>query len=319
MPMTSELNYRAPVKGKFETESPAIDARSLQDKDWVATSNRARRAIVEDGFLRITLQDAQVERISTLQDGMAGFFAKDETDKAVFRDQGADFGWTPCFEEPAYQPGTIASVESFDLTRDALYGDSAPAWPSEPDLRTGADDTWRLFNELGDSVLELLARATGIPDQFLVDNCNSRELNSLRLLHYPAQDNKPEAHEVGIAAHTDFECITLLYQSAPGLEIRRPDSSWETAPARPDTLIVLFGDMLERWTNGEIQATGHRVGRPDQERLSIVMFIAANKGLKVGPLSHFVGQGRPALYEELEQSSHIEREVERAMKQRINS
>ena len=287
-------------------------------QDWVAIGDRVRRAIVEDGFLQIALQEPDIVGLQSLQNAMMRFYSSSESHKLVYRDKGSDFGWTPSFEEPAYQPGTVASLESFDISSNALRGSGSPAWPQEPGFRPGAEALWQTYTELGHCVLELLARTTGIRSDFFAKNCDSQELNSLRLLHYPAQAEKAADHEVGIAAHTDFECITLLYQSAPGLEIRKPDANWIKIPAQPGKLIILFGDMLERWTNGEIQATGHRVCRSVEERYSIVMFVAANKGLKVAPLPNFTGADRPARYDAIEQSSHIEREIARAIKQRMN-
>lgn len=120
---------------------------------------------------------------------------------------------------------------------------------------------------------------------------------------------------MGIAAHTDFECITFLYQSAPGLEVWNPDGNWLNVPADSGKLIVLFGDMLERWTNGKVQATGHRVRRSQQQRFSIVMFVAAKPGLLVAPLPKFVDPGNPPRFEPVEQASHIAQEVARAKAQ----
>ncbi len=134
----------------------------------------------------------------------------------------------------------------------------------------------------------------------------------MRFLNYPPEQGAVREHEVGIAAHTDFECITLLYQTAPGLEVRSVNGEWLEAPAAPGRLIVLLGDMLERWTNGYLQATGHRVRRTSEKRFSIVMFIAANKGIRIRPLSRFVSPDRPVMYDPTEQAAHIEFEMTRA-------
>jgi len=319
MPTTSELNYKMPATSDFGRPAGSISATSIAEGDWLVTSNATRRAIVEDGFLRINLSDLQNRLVKSVQAAMAEFFAQEDAEKEPFRYPDVDSGWTPSFKEPAYQPGTIASLESFDITRPFVEGDSSSLWPGEPEFQSDNEKMWRQFNELGDHVLRLLAHSIGIDEKFLADACHSRELNTMRLLHYPAQIAAPAVHEVGIAAHTDFECITLIYQSAPGLEIRKPDTSWTRLPAESDTLFVLFGDMLERWTNGEIQATGHRVVRSQRQRFSIVMFIAANKGLQVAPLKHFTGPDRPALYDAAEQEAHIDQEIARAQKLRVNA
>lgn len=59
-----------------------------------------------------------------------------------------------------------------------------------------------------------------------------------RLLYYPPSTN-PEPldplrkdKEIGLGAHSDYECFTLLLcSSAAGLEILSPDNTWVAAPA----------------------------------------------------------------------------------------
>jgi isopenicillin N synthase-like dioxygenase len=317
MPTTSELNYKTPAISDFDRPDGRISAESIANSEWDENRTATQRAIVEDGFLRIKMSESQIELVLSVQAAMAKFFAQEDVGKEPYRHVDIDCGWTPSFEEPAYQPGTVASLESFDVIKSLVEGDSESLWPDETGFRSGGEKTWRELNKLGGQVLRLLAHSTGIGEDFLADACHSRELNTLRLLHYPPQFEVPAAHEVGIAAHTDFECITLLYQSSPGLEIRKPDGTWTRLPAEPDTLIVLFDDMLERWTNGEIQATGHRVSRSDRQRFSIVMFIAADKGLQVAPLEHFVSAERPAKYASSEQETHIDQQIARAEKLRV--
>ena len=134
----------------------------------------------------------------------------------------------------------------------------------------------------------------------------------MRLLHYPGGPEVSDPNEVGIAAHTDFECITLIYQGAPGLELTRPSGEWLDAPHSGGRIVVLLGDMLERWTNGYFRATGHRVRETAHQRFSIVMFIAANEGIEIRPLSKFVSARTPALYGPVTQAAHIEAEMRRS-------
>ena len=63
--------------------------------------------------------------------------------------------------------------------------------------------------------------------------------------------------ELGISAHTDFECFTLIHQSARGLQVQARDGRWLEIPAEmsspsssSSSFVVLIGDMLENWTNG---------------------------------------------------------------------
>ncbi len=55
--------------------------------------------------------------------------------------------------------------------------------------------------------------------------------STMRLLNYPGAPKKQDSllanlPVAGIAAHTDFECFTILHQSAPGLQIVGIDGEW---------------------------------------------------------------------------------------------
>ena len=235
--------------------------------------------------------------------------------KAAVRDTGSESGWTPSYEEPAYQPGTVSNVESFDIELPLVETPGDPHWPEVPDFQAAVVNSWQELSSLSDRLLELLARAAGIEPRFFADNCRSGKLNTMRLLHYPGDTRSADPDEVGIAAHTDFECITLIHQTAPGLEIRNVAGEWRDAPLAPGRLIVLFGDMLERWTNGHMQATGHRVRRTPGERYSLVLFIAANDEVEVAPLPGFVSPENPPRFEPARQAEHIDREMARSRAQ----
>ena len=79
--------------------------------------------------------------------------------------------------------------------------------------------------------------------------------------------------------------MTLLFQrpSQPGLEIRKPDSSWSPVAVSPPgtendalpPIVVNIGDLLSYWTNGLLKSTVHRVNIPKvgkRDRYSIAFF-----------------------------------------------
>ncbi len=138
----------------------------------------------------------------------------------------------------------------------------------------------------------------------------------MRLLNYPANDAPASGDNVGIAAHTDFECITLLVQNAPGLEIRTRTGQWFDAPSDTGQIVVLLGDMIERWTNGMFQATGHRVRNSNEKRMSIVMFLAVNDDVIVAPLPRFTSADCPPGYTPVGQREHLAAEVLQAERNR---
>ena len=60
---------------------------------------------------------------------------------------------------------------------------------------------------------------------------------------------------MGFGSHTDYECVTLLRSTAPGLEVLNSAGQWIDAPPLPGALIINIGDMMEIWSNGEFVAT----------------------------------------------------------------
>lgn len=105
-----------------------------------------------------------------------------------------------------------------------------------------------------------------------------------RLLYYPpSKDPQPldpihKDKEIGLGAHSDYECFTLLLaSSAAGLEILSPDNVWVPAPAVDGSFIVNVADFLMRWTNGVYKSTVHRVvNRTRDERYSVPFFFSVN-------------------------------------------
>ena len=121
----------------------------------------------------------------------------------------------------------------------------------------------------------------------------------------------------GHRQHTDFECFTLLHQSAPGLELRDLAGAWRTARCDPDRSMftIIVADMLERWTRGYFLATPHRVD-VDGERLSLVRFNGLDPGAVVAPLARWFPGSSPAnkKYAPVAQGEHTAALVTRAAK-----
>ena len=93
-----------------------------------------------------------------------------------------------------------------------------------------------------------------------------------------------------ISPHTDFEVITLLFQSRPGLEIcpgkdaragsadaASLEDKWRPADPVPGGITCNLGDALQYLTDGRFRSTFHRVRvpRPDEDqgaRVSLAYF-----------------------------------------------
>ena len=314
MPGTADLNQADPIVGIVNDSITSVTASDLRQNRSPQFVDVVRTACRETGFFCIQPDPEQRTIIARTLHRMQQFFAIDDKDprKQEVRQDDSRQGWQPRYSEPAYQPGTISSLEAFDLGIGEINGNDR--WPSISGFREDVSACWSEYLSLADNALEVLALAAGIEQDFFITRCSSRKLNSMRLLHY-TEDLQPHRDEgVGIAAHTDFECITLLYQSAPGLELRNVRGDWFDAPVGNDRIIVLLDDMLERWTNGFFKATGHRVRETDEKRFSIVMFNAVNPEITVEPLDQFISTSSPANYTPVTQAEHLDEEIRRAEK-----
>lgn len=321
MPLTSDLQQSDPVQGRKHRSVPCIDLRKIHGQD-AALNATIRDACLNTGFFYLDHAFEGQDTIRQILGQMKAFFGLDDEDP---RKQAVNvavtpskWGWTPLFEELPYQPGTIAHVESFDCgRRPPPDGDDPPhVWPELRNFRRDVRACWDALTIAGNAVLEGLALAADLERRFFADRCNSQQFSTMRLLNYPENDAPLTAANVGISAHTDFECITLIYQTAPGLELLATDGKWYDVPGHDGRLIVMLDDMMERWTNGMFRATGHRVRNTGEQRHSIVMFFAVNDEELVAPLENFITEARPANYDAVRQRDHLQREMQKATENR---
>jgi isopenicillin N synthase-like dioxygenase len=317
MSRTSELTQNDPSRGRLKGDVPCVDVSRLAAGD-AATVASVRAACRQTGFFFLDANFDHNGAVGRVLGQMDAFFGLDDADP---RKQAVDVtktlaekGWTPLYGELPYQPGTVAHVESFDCGRQPPpgSGDAPNVWPDLPGFRRDVRACWDALAGAGAAVLAGLALAAGLERDYFAARCSSQELNKLRLLHYPQNDAPDTEGNVGIAAHTDFECMTLIMQTAPGLELLAADGSWYDVPCHDGRLVVMLDDMLEHWTNGFFQATGHRVRNTRHRRYSIVMFFAVNEDEVVAPLPAFVAADQPARYPPVRQRDHLASELEKA-------
>lgn len=219
---------------------------------------------------------------------------------------GADVGEL----ELAYEAGTKSSVRSWDYQRIMRSeGAESYQYPGEdllqPDFASFVDDLYSRQDVLADAlfvgVAEMLSLA---PDTF--SKRRSGDMGTIRLLHYPGLQQEEKA-DSGISSHTDFEALTFMHQDAAGLQlIDRATGAWIDAPVRPKEFIVILGDVFERFTNGLLRATPHRVVQTPHKRNSIIRFMAMSPETLIEPLPEFVSGDFPARYTPVTMRRHME-------------
>lgn len=273
---------------------PSIDAAALAAGEPQAIQ-AVREGAFEVGFLTLentTIGAAQVEAVLA---AYRRFFHLPDTLKATvdMARTGSNRGWGASRSEQVDPDANPDLKEVFDcgiaLSADdprAVHGVYAPnRWPAEPD---GFRETIETYFEAARGVaLELLcnvAEAIGEDRAFFADKFET-PMALLRGNYYPARPDWAGAQDFGIAAHTDYGCLTLLATDGqPGLEVQMRDGSWRGIEAAPGTFVINFGEMLEMWTNGQVKATPHRVIGGARERLSVPLFFNPGYETNVAPM-----------------------------------
>lgn len=175
-------------------------------------------------------------------------------------------------------------------------------WPSGDGMDTFRQDVLGYYHAavgLGRTLFPLFAMALGMEEGWF-DGKTRNAAAIMRLLHYPSQEVRDE-RVMGIGAHTDWECFTILWQQ-PGiqaLQVLSPaDGKWVDAPAIEGALVINLGDQFMRWTNGIFQSNVHRaINTSGAERYSIPLFFGTDYDVLLEPIPSCVSGERPAKYE----------------------
>jgi len=158
-------------------------------------------------------------------------------------------------------------------------------WPAEvPELKPAMEAYFAAVGACGAKLLRAVALSLGLPRDFFAPHY-TLPLQRTQAIFYPPQPVDDE-DQFGLAAHTDFGCITLLWQDdSGGLEVKeRQSGAWIPAPPLPGTLVVNVGDLLGRWSNDRFASTPHRVRNlSGHERMSIATFYDPNFAAPIDP------------------------------------
>jgi len=201
--------------------------------------------------------------------------------------------------------GTADQKESYQITRPHM--EPLNLWPS-PEALPGFKETMLGFEAKAWSVamkiLSCFADRLKFQSDFFTrahDPSVPAYQSTLRLLHYFASDPASRA-EAGLwraGAHTDFDCLTLLFQQPGqgGLQVcpgkDREARLWTPIEPAEGVITCNIGDMLMRWSDDQLQSTFHRVKNPGPDeyqgaRYSLAFFAQANRDTVIeGPAKKY--------------------------------
>ena len=148
-------------------------------------------------------------------------------------------------------------------------------WPQGmPAFRVALEAYYAAMLACGADLMRAVAVSLDLAADFFVASYR-KPLQRTQIVYYPPQPVELGEDQFGVAPHSDFGCITLLWQDANGgLEVlERSTRRWIPAPPIEGTLVINVADLLARWTNDRYASTPHRViNRSGRERLSIATF-----------------------------------------------
>jgi isopenicillin N synthase-like dioxygenase len=246
------------------------------------------RACRDPGFFYVSNHGIPAEMTEGIFGAAKSFFAlptEAKTDLSIAKSK-TNRGYVGMAEE-RLDPKHPDLKEAFNVGLDLDPGDPAVianmpfrgvnVWPKTmPQLRNTVLDYFNAVWRLGCDLHMAIAVDLGLPSNFFSDKFD-RPMATLRLLHYPPRI-APKPSNFGAGEHTDYGSLTLLLtDDVGGLEVRRRDGVWVSAPHIPGTLICNIGDCLMRWSNDIYLSTPHRVTRPTgRDRYSIAFFLDPN-------------------------------------------
>jgi isopenicillin N synthase-like dioxygenase len=267
---------------------PVIDFAAVRAHDASGTQRAAqaiRDACLIDGFFYIANHGVPEAVIETVHAEGQRFFRQPPEVKRQAAVNARHRGFNALGDAHMYEARKPDHKEFFtiglDLPEDdpdVLAGEKLRGpnnWPpGMPAFRATLEAYYAAMLACGADLMRAVAVSLELDVDFFVSRY-CKPLQRTQVVYYPPQPADLGEDQFGVAPHSDFGCITLLWQDTNGgLEVlERSTQRWIPAPPIPGTLVINVADLLARWTNDRYASTPHRViNRSGRERLSIATF-----------------------------------------------
>ncbi len=191
------------------------------------------------------------------------------------------WGWDVAADDP-----------DIDASRSIL---AANRWPDfQPGMAGVLTAYMEAVNALGVRLLRAFAAGLDLDHDHFTRHF-AKPLTRAAVIHYPPQPESMGAAQFGVAPHTDYGCVTFLYQDgAGGLQVMNRNGEWITAHPVGGTYVVNIGDLLHRWSNDKFVSNPHRVvNASGHERFSVPVFVDPDWDTVIEPVT---GAGEKALH-----------------------
>lgn len=306
--MKNNKNMQTAFKSLPIVDISNLYSKNLEDRKEVA--KKLGEAAQNIGFLYITGHNIEKEKINKLKAITKKYFEQshDTKMKNYIGKSSNHSGYVPEGEE-VYYGGSKDLKECYDVNYDytaspQIYPMVGPTqWPEMDEFKEVVKDYYDSIFDLGKTLIKGFALSLGIKEDAFLKFVNNPP-SQLRLIHYPANLDK-KSEKAGIAAHTDYECFTMLLPTAPGLEVLNGANEWIDVPLIEDAFVINIGDMLEVLSNGNFIATSHRVRKVQEERYAFPFFFACDYTTEIKPLSNIKARNKDSTYESVICGDHL--------------
>ncbi|EJL32979.1 isopenicillin N synthase family oxygenase [Novosphingobium sp. AP12] len=270
---------------------PLVDISRLGSdnlEDRLVVARDLDRACVEAGFLYIRGSQFDGDLFRRLVERAKTYFALGESAKmeSYIGLSENHSGYVPVGEEQ-FGGGTSDLKEAYDVNIDYPHAEGRRPllgpniWPKMPGFREDVLAYYQHIRTIGHQLFDAFALALGLDEDHFRAHLQNPP-SQLRLIHYP-HDAEAEDRP-GIGAHTDYECFTLLFATAAGLQVVNKDGEWVDVPLVEGAMIMNISDMMEIMSNGRYVATKHRVRKVKEERYSFPLFFSCDYDHVIEPI-----------------------------------
>jgi isopenicillin N synthase-like dioxygenase len=296
---------------------PVIDIGSLYDGSLARYRNVADEflaAAQSVGFFYVKNHSVSKTLIEDAFAVSGDFFSRATEDKERIRVTDRHRGFLSVGQAKMQGSATKDLKESFiwgrEFSSDALtlLADNplvgSNQWPQfVPRMPQVLNAYFERCVDLGQSLLRVFAVALDADPEYFADSFDCT-ISRGSTLYYPPQPPQLGDKQFGVAPHTDYGCLTLLYQDqVGGLQVLGTQGNWIGASPIQDTFVVNVGDLLARWSNGRFRSTPHRViNESGRTRQSLAVFVDPNFSTPIIPV---VKRGETPRYEPTTCGSHI--------------
>ena len=305
-----------------EASLPVIDFSAMRTGDAAAKRALAlklRAACVDVGFFYLRNHGIPQDLVDAVFAQCARFFGQslDAKMKIATSTHTHYAGFTPLLAENADTTGTGDLHESFDVWTETRDGEvevapgrtkaSVNLWPEGlPGFRETLNVYHDAMLDLSRQLCGAMALALDLPEKHF-EPLMTRPHAHLRMNYYPPQDKAADESRIGIGAHTDYQCFTILAQDrVPALQVVDKRGEWVLVPPLRGDFVINIGDTMARWTNDTFKSTMHRaINLSGEERYSIPYFFGVNYDAVVETLPGCITPERPLKYEPVTAGDYV--------------